>query len=119
MEDVFMKFGMIIVGVAVISFMIVFAFQSFNRQQLTPEERDQEIIGDSVAVGARIGKLCERCLSDNVNRDCYFLSIDLTEGEVTQDIFVSKIKLNNDLVAGKHNVRLSNVDGLCEVVKIG
>ena len=119
MEDMFIKYGMIIVGIVVISILLVFTFNAMNKTSIVPKENEQSVEGDKAAVEFKIKRLCEFCLSEEyVDRDCYLLSIKLTAGNITNDDFVGKITLDQDLLVGEHLVKIRNNDVMCEVVKI-
>ena len=114
-----MKYGMIIVGIAVISILLVFVFQAINRTSIVPAEKHQSVEGDKAAVEFKIKRLCEFCLSEEyVDKDCYLLDVKLTAGNITNDDFVGSITLNQDLTSGEHIVKITNKDATCEVIKI-
>ena len=119
MEDVFMKYGMIIVGIAVISILLVFVFQALNKTSLVPTSKHQSVEGDSSVVEFRIKRLCEFCLNEKyLDRDCYLVDVKLTEGNLTNDDFAGSITLDQDLNPGEHLVKIINKDARCEVSKI-
>ena len=120
MEDMLMKYGMIIVGVAVISILLVFAFKAIDKTSIVPKEKGQSVEGDKAAVEFKIKRLCEFCLSEEyVDRDCYLLSVKLTAGNITNEDFVGSIELGQELVVGEHLLKIKNKDSICEVIEIG
>ena len=119
MEDVFMKYGMMIVETIVISILLAFAFQALRGTPAVPKEVRQSVEGDNLAVEFKIKELCEFCLGDNdINKDCYLLDVKLTSGSVTNNGFGGLITFDDELDVGEHLIKIRNKEGICEVIKI-
>ncbi|MFH1398724.1 MAG: hypothetical protein ABIG95_01275 [Candidatus Woesearchaeota archaeon] len=116
MEDVFMKYGMVILGVFIITIMIVFAFKA-NKTSLIPLDEKQFIEGDSNAVEIRISALCDLCLGRSTARDCYIIDTVLTTN-LTTERFSEPIVLAKNISMGKYMLKLRNRDSVCEVMVI-
>ena len=119
MEDMLMKYGMVILGVVVIGIMIMFTFKA-TKNPLIPIDEYQSIEGDSHSVEMRISGLCSLCLREkDTDRDCFILEIRLTNGNITQDIFESEIKLEKNMTPGNHIVKIISNQTLCGVRVVG
>ncbi len=117
MDDFFMRFGMIVVGIVVILVIMIFAFSALNNSSLIPEDYSQKVKGDSYKVEQRISRLCSICTSENVQKDCFLLEVDLEHGEVRNNL--KETRLHQNLTPGQYTLKLSSNRSICEVREVG
>ncbi len=114
MEDLYMKFGIVIVAVAVVVLLIAFSFRVVDRQNF-PEERIQSIRGDSNYVYLRLSKLCNLCVSKSYsNRECFLVELNITEGNITE--IPNAVFTNFEvLTKGAYDIKLYNNETKCNL----
>ncbi|MBU0758042.1 MAG: hypothetical protein KKF44_08275 [Nanoarchaeota archaeon] len=118
MENIFFKYGIIIVGGVVIMLLISFAYSAINNTIKIPQQGEKGIDGEKSHVVIEIEKLCTACLKDDVDKDCNIEDID-SEGEIVQEDFMENIVLSESLPSGQYTIKLSVNEGICNVRKIG
>lgn|GEM_PF-2039300 len=109
-----MKFGMILIAIAVMALLIAFAFKALNVQTL-PEDKIQGIVGNSNQVYLRIAKLCNLCTTEKYyNQECFLLKTNLTEGNITKisDVVFDNFKM---LKEGTYNLKIYNNETKCTI----
>ena len=107
MEDVYFKYGLVIVAVAVIIMLMIWSYSALNETTIIPEEPDQSFSGTSEKLTVRITQLCASCTAEeNYDQQCYIIRAELTD-----DVDYMGITL----VPGSHILRISNKDGECKL----
>ncbi len=88
MEDAYLRYGLVLVGLALFGILVAFAWKASNAIELVENKKEQSVRGDSERIVAAIGKLCSYCLKNPAeDRDCYILRADMTEGTLNSSSF--------------------------------
>jgi hypothetical protein len=117
MDNLFFKYGVIMVGVVVIVLLMSFAYTSLSRTIVSAEEREQNLKGDLFQLKDRIQELCDNCLKVDVNRECFVLYFEVPEaGEICQDKFGADVSLP-ECIGGKGVLKIDSQDKAC-IVKL-
>jgi len=124
MYDLLIKYGMIIVGLAVFGLLLGFASGALNKGTAL-EEKFQDFEGDAEGTAMYLNKLCEVCLMQtNMDRDCFI--VDYTNADVltiTQTTLDDSFRhhdmaLSSELPSGKFTLKMTNRDGVCTISEI-
>ncbi len=112
MLDVYIKYGMMIVAIAIIIALITFASHSLNRTSFTGGKEELSFRGTAGEADYRISQICDSCVQNkNFNRDCAILKLSLTSGTLNAGL----LSLNK----GEYTLKISNQNNKCVVRKIG
>jgi hypothetical protein len=116
MENIFFKYGIILVGIVVIMLLINFAFRALNDTINLPEE-DEDITGTKENVVIQLEKLCSNCIKEKIDKDCYIKEIQCEEN-ITQKDFGNEIELKNELKKGNNLLKIQALNNSCVIRKI-
>ncbi|MBW2971214.1 hypothetical protein KY320_03580 [Candidatus Woesearchaeota archaeon] len=120
MEDIFMKMGMLVVAVAVISVMVAFAFKASSTVPINQDSYEQEFAGEAENLAIMIGKLCATCIAPHTNKDCYLITAKLNS-VLDQTKLPEGVVLYPDtpIDTGNHKIKISSLNSECQVKKVG
>ena len=110
MENLFFKYGVVIVGVVIVTLLMVFAYSSLSKTLVVPDEKEQEFSGTALDSKIYIEKLCEKCESSNLNRECFILDLNIEDEGIGMDEF-EEVKIDRDIDQGKNIIKVSYDDG--------
>ena len=123
MYDLLIKYGMIIVGIAVFGLLLSFANNALNKGTAL-EEKFQDFKGDADATSRYLNKLCEVCLTQrDLDQDCFIveyqnLGITITQSILDDSFKHHDIQLSNDLSTGQHTLKIKSQNGVCMIADI-
>ncbi|MBN2422369.1 hypothetical protein JXB41_04015 [Candidatus Woesearchaeota archaeon] len=117
MENIFFKYGIVLVGVVVIMLLISFAFSALDNTVKIPEKEAEKISGEKQSVIIEIEKLCDNCVKEKINQDCYIKEIE-TDSEIIQNDFSEGVALPENLSRGKNIIKVKSEDNVCKVIKM-
>jgi hypothetical protein len=112
MEDIYMKFGMIFIALVVIGLLANFALRTTIKDDFSEQ---QKIIGDSIKIKEKIERLCQYCLKDGIDQDCFILDAQIDEGELTQNDSRENLEITAELTEGKHLLKIVSENNICVV----
>ena len=116
MENLFFKYGVVIVGVVIVTLLMSFAFNSLNKTLTVPDDKFQEFIGTAIDSKIYIEALCEKCENNNMKKDCFTLDLEIDDKGIKMDEF-GELNINQDLYKGKNMIKISN-DGGCLIRRL-
>jgi len=124
MYDLLIKYGMIIVGLAVFGLLLGFASGALNKGTAL-EEKFQTYKGDADGTTRYLNKLCNVCLTQNdVNKDCFIVEyqnldvLTITQTMLDDSFRHHDMRLSSDLPTGQFTLKLTNRDGVCVINEI-
>ncbi|MBD3203296.1 hypothetical protein GF327_03315 [Candidatus Woesearchaeota archaeon] len=117
MENIFFKYGIIIIGAVVIVLLISFSFNALKETIHLPEDKKESIIGEKITVIIELEELCMKCLKDKVDKDCYIKNIK-TDEIITESDLTGDIVMPEDLSKGKNVVKIKSQNNICGIIKL-
>lgn len=119
MENIFFKYGLIIVGAVVITLLISFAFNSLNKTIQPSYEAEQHLSGNSNQLNKKLVELCEYCINQNQNKDCFVVDIYLESGTLYKSDFnIDTVNLDETIEQGDSTVKIRNSNNMCSIAKL-
>ncbi|MBN1501933.1 hypothetical protein JW930_00175 [Candidatus Woesearchaeota archaeon] len=120
MENIFFKYGIIIVGAAVIALLISFSFNALHETAVGNQEMQQDFSGSATELKLALIRYCDYCLKPQVSQDCFIINVNLIGGDLTIQDFLEfeNIVLGTDITSGKSVVKIKNINNLCMVDKL-
>jgi len=119
MDDLLLKYAMIIVGVVVFALIMTFAFTALKANPI-PEEKFQNYNQEPERAVNYFTRLCEMCLGqEDYERDCFIIDYENPGPDtLTNDMFEDKfnkfeINLTNNLPRGKFTVKILSDENVC------
>jgi hypothetical protein len=116
MENLFFKFGIVLVGIAVIMLLVGFAYSALSNTIKLPDD-NTKLSGNIVQLVSQIEKICTTCLRAGNDMDCKIMELDTSQPLAIGD-FKNNIKLMQDLPAGKHTIKIYTEKNICLVRKL-
>jgi len=124
MDDLLLKYAMIIVGVVIFGLLLSFAFRALKANPI-PEERFQNYNQEPKNAVNYFIKLCEICVAqENFDRDCYIVDYDnpgpntLTPGMLVKNFEKVPINLSTQLPPGIHTLKIHSQNNFCNISKL-
>lgn len=112
MEDMLLKYGVLLVALVIIFILAFFAFNAL-KSTVFPEEYSQKISAPGKNVAIRINHLCGVCSEEKYkNKECFILEAEVTEGNVITEYLPT-------LEAGKYVFKIVNLNNECGVNILG
>ena len=113
MDNLYLKFGMLFIAVIIIMLLINYAWRSVLSNKFQPDEEEQSVSGDYKFIVNRIVELCKVCLEhSNVNKDCFILRLELTEGSINPGLLPDEFDTSINLMPGNYILKLSSENDL-------
>ena len=112
MEDTYLKLGIVIVAVAVMTLLIAFAFNALN-SQTEPENEMQSFRGSARQLDYKISHLCQLC-AGGADRECYLIDAEITEGNISSPGNAEFANFNI-LLPGKYSLRIESSSSKCVI----
>jgi hypothetical protein len=110
MEDMLVKFMMILLAVIMTMLLITFSLRLLNFD--TPDSSLTKFKGSEIEVSQKISSLCSKC--QKPNSDCYIIDIEMTDGSITS---IPGIQLA-DILSGTYTIKIFNNDSRCSIKKL-
>ncbi len=117
MQDMLLKYGMLLIALVLALMMAFFAFNALKQTEPALDS-NQQISGDSAAVYSKIFSLCKVCAKDaNQQKDCFILKTSLTEAFQPASIDPSILPAGNWQTP--QAFKIENKKGTCVVTGFG
>jgi len=124
MDDLLLKYAMIVVGVVVFTLLLTYAFTALKANPI-PEEKFQNYYQTPKNAVNYFTRLCEMCLGqENYERECFVIDYynpgpnNLTN-VMFQNLFNRvQINLSNNLPRGKFTIKVMSVNNTCVLDEI-
>ena len=110
-----MKLGIVLVVFVMIGLLANFALKTTTREDYGVE---QKVAGDFVRVKEKIIRLCDYCIKEGFDKDCFVLEADITSGELDVNEFISDVKMEKKLAQGAHVLKIISENNICVVREI-
>ncbi|MBN1157273.1 hypothetical protein JXA85_06640 [Candidatus Woesearchaeota archaeon] len=110
-----MKLGLVLVVVVMIGLLANFALRATTSEDYDAEQR---VAGDFVQVKEKIRKLCDYCMKDGIDKDCFILDAVVASGEIDVDSFLENVRLEQNLAQGNHVLKIISENNICVVREI-
>lgn len=118
MENIFFKYGILIVGAVVITMMISFAFSALNKTVNVDTEVEDLLEGNSFQVVDKISDYCTDCLKEKVTKDCFVMTIKIEDNvDLCQEDFPEDIMVE-ECLPWSSVIRIANEGGACVLTAV-
>jgi len=115
--DVFTRFGMLIVALAIVVGLVAFAASVLRQSTQIELEAEQTIFGDETRIVSQLERLCTECVSDT-DRDCFFVKITNQDPDFALDPY-HLLSSNDFIYNGENSLKVSSKNNICTVSVFG
>lgn len=117
MVNIFMKYGLIIVGIVFIILLVKFTSDTLHNDTFKEQPFSQEFSGTNVEVKEKIIDLCNYCVTrENVTKPCFVLNTKITEGAIENGTYNNIIFPK--LYSKSYTLKIINNNSYCRVVVV-
>ena len=118
MMDLYMKFGMVIVAVAVIGMLLAMGYRTIN-EPVVPLDKAQSFSGIAADGLIRLNSLCLSCTKSGADRECFIVTMAVTSGNLTNSSFHGKSSYQGSIINSSPSViKLASMNGICTIRRL-